>query len=175
MIKEGDINNIVDSLKSECPDISEKDIAFLSLSDVMDKDVALRIIYGNRKRSYPDDRKLKILSHALIPFGIGVISESGISREQNKAELIKLLKRIEDADASGTIDAKDALKMEADIRVKLNDKFDMEEERGSKRIIVVPQKHDIVCPHTNRECTFMPTKSACMKYYGLTDNSGDKK
>ena len=64
---------------------------------------------------------------------------------------------------------KDAIKIEADIRVKLNDKFNIEEEEGQKRIIVVPQKHDIICKFTNRECSAMPSKEACMKYYNLID------
>ena len=110
----------------------------------------------------------------LEPFGIGSVNEEMITREQNKTELIRLLKEIKTLAESRKIDAKDAVKMEADIRVKLNDKFEMEESQSQKRIIIVPQKHDIICPHTNRECTSMPTKEACMKYYGLKDGGEAK-
>ena len=117
---------------------------------------------------------LQKLLGVLEPFGIGSVNEELITREQNKTELIRLLKEIKTLAESKKIDAKDAVKMEADIRVKLNDKFEMEESLSQKRIIIVPQKHDIICPHTNRECTSMPTKEACMKYYGLKDGDEAK-
>ena len=100
----------------------------------------------------------------------GTISVDDITFEENKQGLIKLLNQITKAKADGIMDTKDAFKLETDIRVKLNDKFDTAESTENKHIIVVPSKHDIICPHTNYECTFMPTKEACMKYYNIKDN-----
>ena len=62
-----------------------------------------------------------------------------------------------------------ASKVVLDARVKLNDKFNIEEAEGQKRIIIVPQKHDIICKWTQRGCSSMPSKEACMKYYKLID------
>ena len=70
--------------------------------------------------------------------------ENSVTSEQNKTELIKLLQRIQTLADKKEISKRDAVKMEADIRVKLNDKFEMEESQKQKRIIVVPQKHDCV-------------------------------
>ena len=106
---------------------------------------------------------------ALEPFGVGVVNVTAITKEQNKNDLIKLLERVQMLGESKAIDIKDALKMEGDLRVKLNDKFEMEETQKQKRIIIVPSKHDIVCPHTNRECNFWPSKAACMKHYQLKE------
>ena len=100
----------------------------------------------------------------------GVVSEDDITFEENKQGLIKLLKKTEEAVEKKLMDTKDALKLQTDIRVKLNDKFDTSESNDNKHIIVVPSKHDMICPHTNYECTFMPTKEACMKYYNIKDN-----
>jgi len=92
-----------------------------------------------------------------------------VTREQNKNELLSLIKKAQKAAEDGLLDIKDALTMEKDIRVKLQDKFDMEQSEDERRILIVPQKHDIVCPHTHFECTYMPTKEACMKYYDLKE------
>ena len=97
------------------------------------------------------------------------IDEGMITKEENKAELIKMLDDIDDALQKKQIAFKDAMSLKRDIRVKLNDKFEMEESTKEKRIIIVPQKHDYVCPHTNRECSKMPSKEACMEYYGLIE------
>lgn len=173
MIKKEDIKVILKSTRQEWATVSEKDIAFVVLCDTFaDKSVAYKMAYGrvatDAEAHYCTTRMLK-LRDVLEPFGIGSVNEELITREQNKTELIRLLKEIKALAESKKIDAKDAVKMEADIRVKLNDKFEMEASQTQKRIIVVPQKHDIICPHTNRECTYMPTKEACMKYYGLKD------
>lgn len=178
MIKKDDIRVILKSTRQEWATVSEKDIAFAVLCDTFaDKATAYKMAYGktsaDAETHYRSAGMQKLLA-VLEPFGIGSVNEEMITREQNKTELIRLLKEIKTLAESRKIDAKDAVKMEADIRVKLNDKFEMEESQSQKRIIIVPQKHDMICPHTNRECTSMPTKEACMKYYGLKDGGEAK-
>lgn len=175
MIRQDDIKDILNTAKSDWREVSRKDVIFCILCDtITDKNVAYQAAYGkvtsNADDFYNNPRMVKLLE-LLRPFGIGQLDESFLSREQNKTELLALLTKIKAAAKNNEIDTKDALKMEADIRVKLNDKFDMDEGHGQKHIIIVPQKHDLICPHTNRECTFMPTKEACMKYYKLKDTA----
>ena len=174
MIKKDDIKVILKSTRQDWATVSEKDIAFAVLCAFADKATAYKMAYGktsaDAETHYRSAGVQKLLA-VLEPFGIGSVNEELITREQNKTELIRLLKEIKTLAESKKIDAKDAVKMEADIRVKLNDKFEMEESQSQKRIIIVPQKHDMICPHTNRECTSMPTKEACMKYYGLKDEA----
>jgi intein/homing endonuclease len=171
MIKKKDIKDILAKAGNM---FTEEDIAFLILADSFakeDLDAPYEMAYKRPRRIDMEKHQelMRPLAEVLLSFGIGQPID-GISKAENKADLIKLLKEVQIAKERKEIEVKDALKIEADIRVKLNDKFDMEEEEGQKRIIVVPQKHDLLCPHTHRECTYMPTKEACMKHYNLKEN-----
>lgn len=166
MISYNDIKDIINSLKTEGVEARVRDVAYLVMCDsFVDKGLAAKVAYQEDEK--PSNKVLSMLAEKLKPFGIGAVTT--ISKDENREELLKLLQRVQDAEREGTIDPKDAIKIEADIRVKLNDKFNIEEEEGQRRIIVVPQKHDIICKHTNRECSAMPSKEACMKYYNLID------
>lgn len=166
MISYNDIKDIINSLKTEGIEARVRDVAYLVMCDAfVDKGLAAKVAYQEDDK--PSNKVLSTLAEKLKPFGIGAVTT--ISKDENREELLKLLQRVQDAEREGTIDPKDAIKIEADIRVKLNDKFNIEEEEGQKRIIVVPQKHDIICKFTNRECSAMPSKEACMKYYNLID------
>ena len=166
MISYNDIKDIINSLKTEGIEARVRDVAYLVMCDsFVDKGLAAKVAYQEEDK--PSNKVLSMLAEKLKPFGIGAVTT--ISKDENREELLKLLQWVQDAERDGTIDPKDAIKIEADIRVKLNDKFNIEEEEGQRRIIVVPQKHDIICKHTNRECSAMPSKEACMKYYNLID------
>ena len=178
MIRKNDIRVVLKSIRQEWPQASEKDIAFAVLCDTFaDKAVAYKMAYGRTSadaEAHYRSAGMQKLFAVLQPFGVGEISEGSITREENKAALIRQLRDIKEQRDNGKLDIEKAIKLEADIRVKLNDKFEMEESQSQKRIIIVPQKHDMICPHTNRECTSMPTKEACMKYYGLKDGDEAK-
>lgn len=88
--------------------------------------------------------------------------------ESNKAALIKMLSDIESLEASGEIEHKDAIKMAADIRVKLNDKFAVQDDNKSQ-IVVVPPKYNKICPHTRRECYEMTEEYACAQFHLIKD------
>ena len=166
MISYNDIKDILNSLKTEGIEARVRDVAYLVMCDsFVDKALAAKVAYQEDEK--PSNKVLSMLAEKLKPFSIGAVTT--ISKDENREELLKLLQRVQDAEREGTIDPKDAIKIEADIRVKLNDKFNIEEEEGQKRIIVVPQKHDIICKWTSRECSAMPSKEACMKYYNLID------
>lgn len=178
MLKETDIKSIIDSVRNEGHDVGMQDLAFLLLRGFVPVGVAYGMAFqryavsrgkdiGKEAAAYCATPKVKALDAVLRTFGIGTTAGIDISKAENKSDLIRLLKELQDAKANGEIETKDALKIEADIRVKLNDKFSMDEDDGPRRILVVPQKHDIVCPHTHMECTYMPTKKACMEYYKL--------
>lgn len=164
---------VLETVRADWEKADEKDVAFAILCDAFeDKTLAYRIAY--RKTDKEADKfyqtpRFKKLLEVLEPFGIGNVNSNAITREENKNELLKMLDKIQEAVAHHEIETKDALKMQTDIRVKLNDKFEMEESQKQKRIIVVPSKHDIVCPMTRRECNFWPTRKACVKHFGLID------
>ena len=173
MLKKENIKMVLETVRADWEKADEKDVAFAILCDAFeDKTLAYRIAY--RKTDKDADKfyqtpRFKKLLEVLEPFGIGNVNNNAITREENKNELLKMLDKIQEAVAHHEIETKDALKMQTDIRVKLNDKFEMEESQKQKRIIVVPSKHDIVCPMTRRECNFWPTRKACVKHFGLID------
>lgn len=61
------------------------------------------------------------------------------------------------------------IKTEADIRVKLNDKFGAA-EKSNEQYIIVQKKFDFICPHTRREC-YQMTKDDAMKKWHLIEDS----
>lgn len=177
MIKKEDIKMVLDSTRADFPTVTASDVAFLVLCDTFaEKDFAYRVAYGKKGdgEALYISKDMQRLLAILEPFGVGKVTGATITKEQNKQDLIKLLARVQKLGAEKAIDIKDALKLEGDLRVKLNDKFEMEENQNRRRIIIVPSKHDILCPHTNRECNFWPTKNACMKHYNLKEEKKDE-
>ena len=182
MITNSNIEEIIKKVKDELnKQVTLRDIMFILNQGMFeDRKTAYKASFGeivsdNDLDIYIYSERMQKLIDLLKPFmgcnlEDGAISEDDITFEENKQGLIKLLNQITKAKADGIMDTKDAFKLETDIRVKLNDKFDTAESTENKHIIVVPSKHDIICPHTNYECTFMPTKEACMKYYNVKDN-----
>ncbi len=170
MLKKEDIRIAIKAVKGDWPEVTEKDIVFCAICDVFsDKDLAFLYAYGkkgNGDTHYASPNMKKLLV-TLEPFGIGALGNVTVTKEQNKQDLIKLLERVQRLGEEGGLEVKDALKLEGDLRVKLNDKFEMEESQKQKRLIIVPQKHDLVCPHTQRECSYWPSKEACMEHYKL--------
>ena len=104
-----------------------------------------------------------------------ILEDTTITREENRQGFIDLLAKIEKGLADGQITFKDAMALEKDIRARLNDKFDMQKSDQERRLIVVPAKHLFICPHTNRECSNMPPKEVCMKYYNLVEKEAKNK
>lgn len=92
-----------------------------------------------------------------------------ITFEENKAEIIRLIKETQDARANGEMDVKDALKLEGELRVKLNDKFKVQEE-VKDNVVVVNQKYNDVCPRCHTEIARKEmTKDEAMKTYNLVE------
>lgn len=89
-----------------------------------------------------------------------------ITFEENKAYMLKLKKDTEDAIENNEIDKKDGLKILADLSVKLNDKFQVREER-IEQVVHVFTKFNAVC-QCGREI-YIPTKQDLMKKYNLIE------
>ena len=96
-------------------------------------------------------------------------SDDDISFEENKAEIVNLIKATKQAFENGEIEAKDALKIEADLRVKLNDKFSVTED-VKDQIVVVNQKYDAICSRCGCEVARRPiSKEEAMEMYDLVE------
>ena len=93
-------------------------------------------------------------------------SDDDISFEENKAEIVRLIKQTQKELAAGNIEVKDALKIEADLRVKLNDKFQVQDE-AKEQLVIVEKKFNSICP-CGREY-YAPTKEELMEMYDLEE------
>lgn len=98
-----------------------------------------------------------------------IAEDDDISFEENKAEIVNLIKATKQAFENGEIEAKDALKIEADLRVKLNDKFSVTED-VKDQIVVVNQKYDAICSRCGCEVARRPiSKEEAMEMYELVE------
>ena len=91
------------------------------------------------------------------------------TKEENKAALLAQIDDIEDAYRHNEITFKEKSSLISAIRFRLQDEFELERTDKERRIIVVPAKHLHVCSYPHRECSNMPPKEVCMKYYNLVE------
>lgn len=94
--------------------------------------------------------------------------EGAITFEENRDALIKYLNDIQGLMNEKKIDPKDGLKMMTDIRLKLNDKFNIKEAQVEQRIIVQP-KFSHICDYTHKECWLMTEEWAKKQYHLIKD------
>lgn len=113
-----------------------------------------------------DERELY---ESMSPKAKEIADELQYTKEENKSALLHQIEEIENAYNNNKISFKDKSALQSAIRFRLQDKFDLERSENERRIIVVPAKHLYVCPHTNRECSNIPSKTFCMKYYNLVE------
>lgn len=188
MIKLKDIEKTITDMTNLGHDVSVRDISFVILSKEFDSaSIAYKAIYGKDCSSsdieeYDKSRKISALrtyiasnfnkedrvSKKTSKSKTGENFED-ISFEENKAAIIQLIANVKQAAKDGTIDPKDALKMELDARTKLNDKFDVEKEQG-QQYVIVEKKFNFICPHLHKEC-YVYTKEDLMEKYGLIEKS----
>jgi len=188
MITIEDIENIVSDLRGQTYKASKGDITFALLSGIVGNEVASYLAFNTPVSNLPKyikGTKLKCVRKALIGFGllgdkpsVSVAAQNEdekpqgkreITKEENREALMAELDEISRLQRSGDLDAKDAVMARARIRFELNKNFEMDKSDEERRLIVVPQKNDMVCPHTHRECSFRPTKKECMEHYHLKE------
>lgn len=183
----GSINNeqikqIIDAADKSGFKIGMRDIAYVFLcKSFEDVSSAYRCIFG-ADREYNQSNVYSYDATGAIEYIRNYIETTfasekkrkprlgDITFEENKAEIIKLIQTTKEALASGEIEAKDALKIEADLRIKLNDKFQVKEEVKDQYVHVF-QKYNDVCPYCSHEIARREmTKEDAMKKYNLIEN-----
>lgn len=90
-----------------------------------------------------------------------------ITFDENKAYMLKLKKDTEEAMTAGEIDKKDGLKILADLSVKLNDKFNVNDS-SHEQLIYVNCKFNSICERCGTEL-YIPTKQDLMEKYNLIE------
>lgn len=98
--------------------------------------------------------------------------DGSISFKENRAGIENQLREI--AELKSLTEKSDVKTMallqktEADLRVKLNDKFGAD-EKEAQDYIITPKVYDYVCPHTRHECYQINKKEAMEKWHLIPD------
>lgn len=174
MIKREDIVDIVEHCKGMGYNIRVRDVAFAVLSKVFeDGNMAYQCLFGDEGyERYVQGGERGEIERYMRQRGWlrGEAKEGediGLTFEENRREMVKLIAETQRSMDEGLIDAKDGLKIISDIRVKLNDKFKVQDEGGS-RVIIVNKKYNDVCHHCGRE-VYIPTVEDLKERYNLTE------
>lgn len=118
--------------------------------DIYDKSAKIKFLKKYIEANYPIDTPHSVVGRPRKNKENESKQYEDITFEENKEALIKLLDKIQSMAASGDIEKKDAVKLETDIRTKLNDKFAVSEKQDEQRIIVLSKYND-TCPYCNHE------------------------
>lgn len=184
MISNDKISAIIEDCKTLGYQIRVRDISFVVLSKhYEDKSVAYKAIFGsdsseNIIESYSNSKEIAYLKNYMESNNLlgtrkkgkrRISDEDDITFDENKAEIIKLIKETQKALEEGKIKSADALKIQADLRVKLNDKFSVKDD-SQDSLVIVNQKYDAICPYCQHEVVSMTiSKEDAMKMYNLVE------
>lgn len=176
MISTEDIRSICERSASMGQDVKVRDIAFVLLCRHFENpEIAYRSIFradadSSEVDAYIRSEKTRLLKDVVKDYTktLSVIekSEMGMTFEENKEALIDMLVRIKTAVDGGELDMKDALRMEKDIRVALNDKFSVGDDSRQQQFVLVEPKFNHICEWTRKEC-FLQTKEYAKKHWRL--------
>lgn len=182
-----DIKKIIEDASKKGFKIGVRDIAFVILLDAFEnEDIAYKCLFGSESGFMQEYASVYARTGAVeyIKDYIDILSSNNGSRskkqdvdditfDENKAYMIKLKKDTEEAMANGEIEKKDALKILADISVKLNDKFNVKDANEERQVVIVQNKFNAIC-ECGREI-YVPTKEEMMKKYNLIEKDIDIK
>lgn len=184
MITEQQMNECKSAGKERGFIIDDKDIAYVTMCKTFEnKQMVYTLLFKKGKQlpppEYDKSEKITYLHNYISDLikrnrkggqsstDVKSISEA-ISFEENREAMEKLLAEIKQAKQDGTIELDKALKLETDIRTKLNDKFNIKEQSVEQRIIVQP-KFNHVCEYTQREC-WLQTREYAKEHWHLIDD-----
>ena len=172
----------IDKIKAEFfgkgIEVSTTDIGFAVLSIVMGDDLAYEAIFGGAVMSdYAKSERITKLKEKVTDYigGGSIVAGGGakadITFEENKAYMIELKRRTEQAMQDDDIDTKDGLTILKDLSVKLNDKFNVA-DKTINQVVVVNQKYSSVCEYCHHEIAPYPIpKEEAMRIYGLVEKN----
>lgn len=170
------IKNTIGYFKEKGVEIRVRDIAYTLLSKMFaDSKTAYQCLFGQEGfDEYISSDNRDVLEDYMTKEGFirNVSTDTdtgGITFEENKREMEKMLDAIKWDMEKGLIEKKDGYARMTDIRTKLNDKFKVEQQE-KERTIIVEKKFDFICPQTRREC-YQLDKDFAMKKWNLMENN----
>jgi len=170
MISKEDLTKIITDCKQlGYEEIRVRDIAFVILSRQLAGPAAYQCFFGTAEgyEEYSSSKMVADITKYMTENNFVTDEASGITFEENRLEMQRLLAKTQRALDDGTIEPKDAYKIMADIRVKLNDKFNVQQTE-KERTIIVEKKFNMVCEKFHCEC-YLPTKEDLMEMYNLVE------
>lgn len=181
MITNEEIKKCIDDCIALGYNITTRDISFvLLLQFYEDANVAYKCIFSKDNNFNADYCETYSQTNAISY--LKIYAEQNFSKgnkrggqtedlsfDENKAEMIRLIAETQRALENGDIETKDALKLQAELRVKLNSQFNVSEDQKDQ-MIMVNAKYDAICPSCGREVSRKPiTKEEAMKMYNLIE------
>lgn len=182
MISNERLEIIINDCKKAGHEVRIRDISYVLLGRfITDKNVVYKSIFGSATNDTEIELYDKSKSISFLKTYLKDIEASGsktrkkkdgdISFDENKAEMIKLIREAQEALDRGEIEAKDALKIQADLRVKINDRFGVKEDTQDQ-VVFVSCKYNSICT-CGREL-YIPTKEDLMTEYNLIEKPDNK-
>lgn len=175
MIDNEKIKSTIEHFREEGCNIRVRDIAYTLLSKMFENGVtAYQCLFGGDAEGFDeysaDPMRERLMDYLTAEGFIKSVSADGdtegLTFEENRREMEALLRKTQQAMDDGLVDPKDGLKIMADVRVKLNDKFKVESKQ-QERTIVVNKKYNNICK-CGREI-YIPTKQELMEEYNLIE------
>ena len=173
MISKAKLKKIIDDAEKKGHKLKVRDVAYAYLcTHFEDTAIAYKVVYGEDvldTAAFDAKPEISYIKDQIKYSLVTDASESAdkMSFDENKKEMIKLIKKTQDAMDDGLMEAKDGLKIIADIRVKLNDKFNVS-DKSKSGIVIVESKYNSVCPVCSHEI-HVPTKLELMAQYNLVE------
>lgn len=169
MINTENIKAIIEAGSVAGHQIIVRDVSFVLLCRMYDeRDLAYKSLFPDQDdyANYIKQAKIKWLQDYMSKSFFE--DDNTITFDENKKAMLDLIEETQKRLANGEIEAKDALKIEADLRVKLNDKFKIQSETKEK-VVIVEKKYNMICKH-GYEC-YLPTKTDLMEMYDLVERN----
>ena len=173
MISKAKLKKIIDEAEKKGHKLKVRDVAYAYLcTHFDDTTIAYKVVYGEDvldTAAFDAKPEIAYIKDQIKYSTMTDASESAdkMSFDENKKEMIKLIKKTHDAMDEGLMEAKDGLKIIADIRVKLNDKFNVS-DKSKSGIVIVESKYNSVCERCGAEL-HIPTREELMAKYNLVE------
>ena len=173
MISKAKLKKIIDEAEKKGHELKVRDVAYAYLcTHFDDTTIAYKVVYGEDvldTAAFDAKPEIAYIKDQIKYSTMTDASESAdkMSFDENKKEMIKLIKKTHDAMDEGLMEAKDGLKIIADIRVKLNDKFNVS-DKSKSGIVIVESKYNSVCERCGAEL-HIPTREELMAKYNLVE------
>lgn len=158
MIDEKNIRDAIEACGKLGHSVRIRDIAYLILTkSISVKPMVYQAVFGVEPTDIEAYESTAAMSFLKSYIDLNFKSDDTLSDkdkmtfEENKNEMQRLIDRIEAAMVDEKMEVKEGYKQIADIRVKLNDKFNISSEKKTQ-MVIVEQKFNTVCPYTRREC-----------------------